>query len=68
MIVKEMRLGPLVKDWKKEGPKGACPECGGQCEPECGIHPMGCTFGGFSEQTSFWMIVEGCDLYHGEGD
>jgi len=61
-----MRIGPLRKDWHGEEPKGLCLDCGGQCAPECGRHPAGCFFGGFSEQSSYWMIAEGCPLYHGD--
>jgi len=60
-----MRLGPIRKEWVDEQPDGNCPECGGQCEPECGKHPMGCVYGGFTNETSYWMIVDGCKLYHG---
>lgn len=62
-----MRIGPVCREWVGVQPKGECPECGGQCAPECGIHPKGCIFGGFTEATSYWMIAEGCELYHGEG-
>lgn len=63
----EMRLGPIRRDWVGDEPQGDCQHCGGQCDPsDCGTHPAGCIYGGFSEQTSYWMIVDGCDLYHGE--
>jgi len=45
--------------------EGKCLECGGDCSPECGIHPMGCIFGGFSD--GYWLIAEGCKLSHEEG-
>lgn len=41
-----------------------CPECGGDCAPECGKHPMGCVYGGFSEYTGYWIVVDGCNLNH----
>lgn len=41
-----------------------CPECGGDCAPECGRHPAGCVYGGFSEYTAYWLIAEGCDREH----
>lgn len=44
-----------------ENPK--CPECGGDCAPECGRHPMGCMYGGFSE--GYWIAIDGCPLDHG---
>ena len=58
-------LGPLRKDWKSEPIKGNCPDCGGECEPECGLHPAGCVYGGFTENTAYWLIVEGCEKDHG---
>jgi hypothetical protein len=42
----------------------SCPDCGGNCAPECGQHPEGCVYGGFS--CGYWMIVEGCKLEHWE--
>ena len=61
-----MRIGPehFSSWWKQHDPDGDCPECGGQCDPECGKHPAGCIFGGFSK--TYWLIVEGCPLFHGE--
>lgn len=67
-LAQEMRIGPPLKDWRGCEPDGKCQECGGQCSPECGRHPLGCIFGGFTEQTSYWLIVGGCKLYHGEGN
>jgi hypothetical protein len=64
----EMRIGPEVRNWVGKEPKGDCSVCGGQCSPACGFHPAGCVFGGFSNSTSYWMIAEGCNLYHGEVD
>lgn len=63
---KKFTIGPMVKEWKNNPPKGDCPECGSQCSPTCGMHPNGCIFGGFTEQTSYWLIADGCELYHGE--
>lgn len=64
--VKKMRLGPERPGayWQANGPDGGCPDCGGQCAPECGRHPAGCVFGGFA--LGYWMIVDGCQLFHGE--
>jgi hypothetical protein len=39
-----------------------CPVCGGDCGEECGVHPAGCTYGGFSE--GFWLVAEGCKFDH----
>jgi len=39
-----------------------CPTCGGHCAPECGQHPAGCLYGGFSHGS--WLIVPGCPLAH----
>lgn len=62
-----MRLGPLRKHWKGPEPKGDCEHCGGQCDgPECGLHAAGCIYGGPAEGEEYWMIVDGCELYHGE--
>ena len=61
-----MRIGPIRREWRGEEPKDKCPDCGSQCAPECGVHPAGCIYGGFTEQTSYWLIATGCDLYHGE--
>lgn len=50
----------------KEGsvPIEACPECGGDCAPECGLHPAGCIYGGFSK--GYWLVADDCDRSHGE--
>ena len=58
-------IGPIRREWQGEEPDGDCAHCGGQCAPECGLHPKGCIYGGFTEATSYWLIVEGCELYHG---
>lgn len=63
---KRMTIGPMRKDWPRAEPPGACPECGGECDAGCGNHSAGCVYGGFTEETAYWMIVEGCPLYHGE--
>jgi hypothetical protein len=39
-----------------------CPECGGNCEPECGQHPKGCLFNGII--TGEWAIHPTCKLPH----
>ena len=43
-----------------------CPECGGDCSPECGVHPKGCHYAGFTHATAYWLVAEGCELDHGE--
>ena len=40
----------------------SCRECGGNCAPECGRHPAGCMFGGFS--VGYWTRATGCTLDH----
>lgn len=45
----------------------ACPDCGGDCAPECGRHPAGCTYGGFTEATGYWLVVDGCGRDHSGG-
>ena len=63
----KLRIGPLRKDWLKEEPKGSCKQCGGECDGnDCGLHKAGCIYGGFTAQTSYWLIAENCPLYHGE--
>jgi hypothetical protein len=57
----EVTIGPYVNE--DDAPPGDCPDCGGQCDPECGMHPRGCVYGGFSR--GYWLIAEGCDLWHG---
>ena len=47
---------------RKEMLKEKCPECGGDCAPECGRHPAGCTFGGTGD--GYWLIMDGCDRPH----
>ena len=67
MIVREMQLGPPVSAWATEAPRGNCHECGGQCDGgECGAHALGCIFGGFTEQTSYWVYNPECPLWHGD--
>lgn len=58
-----MRIGPEVPSGSHSWTPGDCPECGGQCAPECGRHPLGCIYGGM---IGYWMIAEGCGLDHGE--
>lgn len=63
----EVIIGPIYRDWPHDGIQGDCKECGLQCDgDECGLHKSGCVYGGFTDETSYWMIVEGCPLYHGE--
>lgn len=59
-------FGPLRRDWQKPEPPGSCPDCGGQCSPECGVHPAGCIYGGWTEASAYWLVSEGCELSHGE--
>lgn len=63
IICQSMRLGPTQSQFKRELAKGDCPTCGGQCAPECGLHPKGCVWGGGD---SYWIIADGCELDHGE--
>lgn len=66
---KLMRLGPLRMEWPHDPPNGACAECGSDCDgEECGLHVAGCIYGGPTEQTAYWLIAEGCPLYHGESE
>lgn len=39
-----------------------CPDCGGNCSPECGRHPKGCAYVGFGK--GCWAISDGCELSH----
>ena len=66
MTAKRLTIGPLYRDWPHDSPAGDCPECGCQCAPECGLHPAGCVWGGPTDETSYWLIADGCPLYHGE--
>jgi hypothetical protein len=68
MVGQRMRLGPERKDWIGEEPPGGCPDCGGQCAPECGRHPSGCIYGGPTESSCYWLIADTCTLYHGEAE
>jgi hypothetical protein len=61
--IRSMKLGPTLSQYRRELARGNCPECGGQCSPECGIHPKGCIFGGMDP---YWMICDDCKLDHGE--
>lgn len=66
----ELRIGPVRKDWPVlPEPRGNCRVCGGQCDgADCGLHAAGCVYGGFTSETAYWLIAEGCPLYHGESD
>jgi hypothetical protein len=59
---KLMKIGPSVTD--QEMTKGDCPDCGLQCSPECGIHPLDCFYGGFGY--GYWIYNPACELDHGE--
>jgi hypothetical protein len=63
LIGQMMAFGPTQTQRRRELAKGDCPECGHQCAPECGRHPLGCVYGG---PDGYWLIAEGCDLDHGE--
>lgn len=66
-MTKYLRIGPLRKYWPKDEPKGDCKHYKGECDgTDCGLHKAGCIYGGFTSQTSYWLIAEGCPLYHGE--
>ena len=39
-----------------------CPDCGGNCDPECGQHPKGCLYGGIV--CNEWAVATGCELPH----
>lgn len=41
-----------------------CANCGGDCAPECGFHPLGCIYGGSTEASSYWLANEDCTLNH----
>jgi len=64
-MVKQMRVGPMVREWLAEPTPGDCLECGAQCAPDCGLHPKGCFFGGMTEATGYWTFIEDCELFHG---
>lgn len=61
---RQLRIGPEIDPEKVVA--GDCPDCGGQCSPECGIHPLSCVFGGPLWANGYWMIADGCELDHGE--
>lgn len=58
-----MVIGPLCTR-ESELARGDCPDCGGDCAPECGMHPMGCLYGGLAE--GYWIYDPECPLDHGE--
>ncbi len=39
-----------------------CPDCGGNCDPECGQHPTGCLFSAVVQ--GYWAITARCKLEH----
>jgi hypothetical protein len=61
-----MRIGPTQSQHGRELARGSCSQCGGQCAPECGLHPLGCHYGGSPD--GYWIIADGCELDHGETD
>lgn len=65
---RQMIVGPSRDQWPNGAamPPGDCGQCGGQCFPECGKHPKGCIYGGFTRQTEYWTYSPDCELYHGE--
>ncbi len=63
-----LRFGPEhpVGWWGDDPHPGDCATCGGQCDgPDCGLHAAGCVFGG-PDRGAYWMIADGCELWHGE--
>lgn len=63
-----MTIGPEypLSWWADRWPLGDCPGCGGQCDGEvCGLHASGCVFGG-PDSGVYWLIADGCPLWHGE--
>jgi hypothetical protein len=59
----KMTIGPIRSRWGRQLTVGSCQECGAQCAPECGLHPLGCIYGGGD---GYWLIADGCELDHGE--
>jgi hypothetical protein len=43
-------------------PAVECPDCGGNCDPECGQHPAGCLYGEMI--CGEWAIAPKCRLPH----
>ncbi len=39
-----------------------CPDCGLNCDPECGTHPEGCLFAAVHYQE--WWVAPRCTLRH----
>jgi hypothetical protein len=64
VVAQVMRIGPTASEFKRALARGACAECGGECSPECGAHPLGCHWGG--SPNGYWIIADGCKLDHGE--
>ncbi len=62
------RIGPMRRDFGGAKTPGDCQDCGGQCSPACGEDPLGCVYGGVTVDRAFWLIADGCELYHGEPD
>jgi hypothetical protein len=65
-ICSPILIGPTF--WLKElvaRAPGRCPRCGGQCAPQHGRHPAGCTLKESGYST--WWYVWGCPLDHGDG-
>lgn len=65
VTIQRMTIGPERRGWAAEPTPGDCPDCGLQCAPECGVHPVGCFYGGGSTETGYWLIADGCGLFHG---
>ncbi len=44
-------------------PIPVCGECGGNCDPECGRHPLGCLYGGITYCEWAHVAVEKTRIY-----
>lgn len=59
-------LGGTIKDMRPKLPSGSCANCGGNCSPTHGQHPMGCVLWGPIPIQIHWHKVDGCPLRHGD--
>jgi hypothetical protein len=57
-----MKIGPSIIE--QELTRGDCPDCGLQCSPGCGYHPLGCFYGGLGY--GYWVYDPACEMDHGE--
>lgn len=63
-----LTIGPdhPMQWWMDHWPRGCCRSRAGQCDgDECGLHAAGCIFGG-PDFGAYWLIADGCTLWHGE--